>query len=268
MQLTSVDQINSQYRHIYLQPHLDDAVLSAGGSIAFQVATGQNVLVVTVFGGGPASSNALGTFATQNQQRRGLSPNAEEAVDTRRTEDEAAVSLLGADTLWLTYPDALYRGNPPFYTSDEALFGTVSSGDMQLDEVLAQLFLDIHERAPLAALYAPLGVGHHVDHQLCCSAADRLAQRKINVKFYEDFPYVTREGALESRQKELGIPMEPELVEVSGHIPAKINAIAQYRTELPLLFGSEENMENAVQTYASSIRRTYPGIQIERFWRW
>lgn len=268
MQLTSVDQINSQYRHIYLQPHLDDAVLSAGGSIAFQTATGQKVLVVTVFGGGPATEGQLGAFASQNQQRRGLGPSAAEAVNTRRAEDDAAVSSLGADTLWLTYPDAIYRGNPPFYASDDALFGMVSPGDMQLDEVLAQLFQDIHERAPLAALYAPLGVGHHVDHQLCCSAADRLAQRKVNVKFYEDFPYVTRPGALESRQQELRIPMEPELVEVSGQIPAKINAIAQYRTEVPLLFGTEDAMENAVQSYSSSIRRTYPGIQIERFWRW
>ncbi|HEX6121860.1 MAG TPA: hypothetical protein VFY89_01805, partial [Ktedonobacterales bacterium] len=175
---------------------------------------------------------------------------------------------LEADVLWLDDVDAMYRGAPATYQSEESLFGQVSAADLALDEQLAGVFLNIHERAPLAALYAPLGVGHHVDHQLCCSAADRLAQRKLNVKFYEDMPYVRRAGALESRQKELGIQMEPELVEISGTLRAKQEAIAKYTSQVPMLFGSEEQMASAMRDYSSSLRTAYPGIQIERFWRW
>ncbi len=268
MQLTSLDEINQQYRHIYLQPHLDDAVLSAGGSIALQVATGQKVLVVGVFSGGPKAGGAISGYARQLQQTTGLGPDGADAVRQRREEDKAAVESLGADVLWLDYPDAIYRGAPAFYQSEESLFGDVNSGDLALDEELAALFLNIHERAPLAALYAPLGIGHHVDHQLCCSAADRLAQRKINVKFYEDMPYAARQGALEARQRELGITMEPEMVEISGTARAKEDAITLYRSQVPQLFGSEDNMRQTLDRYAGSIRRTYPGIQIERFWRW
>lgn len=268
MQLTSLDQVNQQYRQIYFQPHFDDAILSAGGSIRLQSGTGQRVLLVTVFGGLPQEGAQLSPFAAQNQQRMGLSTDAAESVRRRRAEDMAAAEVVEADVLWLDYLDAIYRGTPASYQNEEALFGQVSAADLALDEQLAGVFLNIHERAPLAALYAPLGVGHHVDHQLCCSAADRLAQRKLNVKFYEDFPYVRRAGALESRQRELGIQMEPELVEVSGTIRAKEEAIAKYTSQVPQLFGSEEQMTSAVRAYSASIRPTYPGIQIERFWRW
>ncbi|MEO7000811.1 MAG: PIG-L family deacetylase [Ktedonobacterales bacterium] len=269
MRLTSLDAINQNYRHIYLQPHFDDAILSCGGAIAQQVRFGQHVLVITVFGGVPADGTThLSPFAAQNHRQTGLSEQVAEAVATRRAEDAAAVELLGGDVFALDYLDAIYRGSPAFYQAEESLFGSVNANDVQNDEELGALFLNIAERAPLAAIYAPLGVGHHVDHQLCCSAADRLAQRKLNVKFYEDFPYVARPGALEDRQRELGIPMEPEMVEISGQLREKEEALALYKSQVRQLFGSEDAMRQALRTYSGSIRKAYPGIYIERYWRW
>lgn len=268
MQLTSLDQINSQYRHIYLSPHFDDAVLSCGGSIALQTGTGQKVLLVTVFGGVPGPGVQLSAFANQLQQATGLGPDAAEAMRQRQEEETAATNTLQADTLRLDYLEAIYRGTPPQYATEDSLFGSVHSADLPLDEELAGTLLKIHERAPLAVIYAPLGIGHHVDHQLLCSAADRLAQRRLNVKFYEDFPYVAQPGALEGRQRELGIPMEPQLVEVSGTMRYKEEAVAQYTSQVPRLFGTQENMLKALSAYGGSLRRTYPGIQLERFWRW
>ncbi len=268
MRLESLDQISQDYRHIYLQPHFDDAALSCGGAIRQQTATGQRALVITVFGGVPSQDMGVSEFALSTHARMSLPASAASAVSVRREEDQAAVSALGADTLWLDYLDAIYRGSPAFYQSDDAIFGVVAQGDTQLDEELGALVANIVERAPLAAIYAPLGVGHHVDHQLVCSAADRLAQRKHNVKFYEDFPYVSRSGALEERQRELAIPMEFELAEISGQIRDKEEAIALYRSQVPLLFGSEEAMRQALREYSGSLRRAYPGILIERYWRW
>jgi LmbE family N-acetylglucosaminyl deacetylase len=270
MQLTASDHITQQYRHIYFQPHFDDAILSCGGAIALQVGSGQQVLLVTIFGGPPPSGQALSSFASQLIQRDGLGADAAEAVRNRQAEDLAAASMLGADVLWLEFPEALYRGAPAYYQDEQSLFGAVHPNDLTLDGAIAERLSQIHERAPLAALYAPLGVGNHVDHQLVCSAADRLVQQKINVKFYEDFPYVARTaGALEARQKALGIPMEQELVEIS-HQPAryKEEASLQYRSQIPTLFGSEERLRRSLTTYSSTIRRTYPGIQIERYWTW
>ena len=268
MQLTSVDQITRNYRHIYLQPHFDDAALSAGGTVALQRATGQRPLIVTVFAGIPPAGTTISPYARQMQESTGLGHDAAEAVRKRRAEDAAAADILGADTLWLDFLDAVYRGNPPLYATEEQLFGAVNNADLHLDEELAAVFSNIAERAPIAAIYAPLGVGHHVDHLLVCSAADRLAQRKANVKFFEDFPYVTQPGALEARQRELNIAMEPELVEVSGTLPVAIEAVMAYTSQVQRLFGSEDRLKAMINGYASSIRRTHTGIELERFWHW
>jgi LmbE family N-acetylglucosaminyl deacetylase len=269
MQLSSLDQITAQYRHIYLQPHYDDAALSCGGTIALQTSTGQRALIVTVFGDMPSSTADIGGFARQVQRDQwGMGDDPAEVVRQRRQEDTAAADLLGADTLWLDFPEALYRGAPALYETEEALFGAVHARDQRLEEDLEQVFLNIHERAPLAVLYAPLGIGHHVDHQICCSAADRLAQRKIAVKFFEDFPYVAQPHALQSRQNELQIAMEPEVVEVSGLTRLREEAIAQYASQIRQLFGSRERLHQQLRDYSTSIRRTYPGIEIERYWRW
>jgi LmbE family N-acetylglucosaminyl deacetylase len=268
MQLTSTDQVNPQYRHIYLQPHFDDAALSCGGTIGLQRATGQRILVVTVFGGLPGKGAELSPFAARTHQKMGLGPNAAEAIEQRRAEETAAADVLRVDTLVLDFLDAIYRGSPALYSSEDALFGNVNAADLALDEKLAGVLTRLRERAPQAVIYAPLGIGHHVDHQLVCSAADRLAQRKLPVKFYEDFPYVAQPGALETRQKELGIPMEPELVEVSGMMRVKEEAVSQYSSQTPQLFGTQEAMRQALRGYSSSLRRSYPGIELERYWRW
>lgn len=268
MRLESLDQINQDYRHIYLQPHFDDAALSAGGAIKQQTSTGQRTLVITIFGGIPPQDLGISEFALATHAKMALPASAARAVEVRRTEDEAAMKFLGADYLWLDYVDAIYRGSPALYQTNDALFGPVSQEDTQLDVDLGALVAGITERAPLAAIYAPIGAGHHVDHQLVCSAADRLAQAKKNVKFYEDFPYVARQGVLDERQRELKVPMEYELAEISGQIRDKEEAIALYRSQIPGLFGTEEAMRQALREYSGSLRRAYPGIVIERYWSW
>lgn len=267
MHLSSIDEITPKYRNIYLQPHFDDAVLSCGGTLAVQGGAGIRPLVITVFGGMP-KDNTLSPFAAQTLQHMSLGVDAQVAVNIRREEDNAALDALGADTLWLDFLDAVFRGTPPYYPSEQTLFGSVHAGDLALDQQLAEIVQTIHERAPLANIYAPLGIGHHVDHQLCCSAADRLAQQKVLVRFYEDFPYVTQPGALAARQQELGMRMEPEMVEISGQVRTKEEAIALYRSQVPHLFQTEDNMRQAVRGYSSTLRRAYPGIQIERYWTW
>src|SRR6185437_14168934 len=97
VELTSLDQITQQYRQVYFQPHFDDAVLSCGGSIALQTATGNRVLVVTVFGAIPPEGTRVSQYAAQTLQTMGLSTNPAEAVRQRRAEDQAAVESLGAD---------------------------------------------------------------------------------------------------------------------------------------------------------------------------
>src|SRR5579859_3860958 len=147
MRLESLDQITQDYRHIYLQPHFDDAALSCGAAIKQQVATGQRTLVITVFGGVPPQDMGISEFALATHAKMSLPASAASAVSVRRDEDEAAMGFLGADTLWLDYLDAIYRGSPAMYQSNDAIFGTVAQGDTQLDEELGALVASIAERA-------------------------------------------------------------------------------------------------------------------------
>ena len=62
--------------------------------------------------------------------------------------------------------------------------------------------------------------------------------------------------------------MEPELVEISGLVPTKEDAILQYASQVPQLFGNEEKMRQMLRQYSASLRRTYPGVTLERYWRW
>ncbi len=267
MNITSLDQIDRRYRHIYLSPHLDDAVLSCGGSIGLQTACGLHVLVITAFAGLPSADLESSMFASQTHQNMGLPNNPRVVVEARRKEDKEAVSTLNADTFHLDFLDAIYRGTPPSYQNNEALFGEVQQPDFAIDEQLATLLLEIYQRAPMAVFYAPLGIGHHVDHQLCCSAADRLAQQGANLKYYEDFPYVATPGALDNRLKELGSGLESELIEVSGTLRLKEDALVAYKSQIPQLFGGPDRMQRAVEDYMGSLRHTFPGIMIERYWQ-
>ncbi|MGZ4358262.1 MAG: PIG-L deacetylase family protein [Gaiellaceae bacterium] len=85
---------------VVLSPHLDDAALSVGATIARASREGRRVKVVTVLAGDPATDAPAGEW----DRRCGFS-SAGEAVRARRAEDEAACEILGAEPIWLPYGD-------------------------------------------------------------------------------------------------------------------------------------------------------------------
>lgn len=266
MQLKSFDDIQRSHRHIFLSPHFDDVVYSCGGTLGVQVSAGLRPLVITVFGGSPATPVEFSTFATDIHRRMGFRQDAQAAVATRRREDAAALDHLRCDYLWLDYTDAIYRGNPPYYAAPAQLIGgEVHPGDLWIDQELAQNLVVLHDRLPDTVWYAPLAIGGHVDHQIVCSAVDRLIQLGANVKLYEDFPYVLDQGAREERLKYFGNSLEPALVEMSEMLPLRLQAAAMYASQLDLNFDNSAAMTNVMEKYTYSIRPKQT-VHLERFW--
>ncbi len=268
MQLTSINDITKKYRHIFLSPHLDDVVYSCGGTLGVQVSSGLRPLVITIFGGPPPSNTQLSPYAQHLHSKWGTDPTkgANGVIETRRKEDATALEYLQTDYLWLDYPDAIYRGNPAYYTSHQQLIGgEVHPADQAIEKQLGQLLLDIQSGLPDAVWYAPLGIGRHIDHQIVCSAADRLVQHGIKVYFYEDFPYVLRDGALQERIEDLGASYEPNLVEVSEFLPVRQEAAKMYASQITSNFGSQENLIQSMDKYTHSIRPVET-IRLERYW--
>lgn len=249
---------------MYLSPHLDDAVLSCGGLIHRQVQAGTSVLVVTIFAG-PPSRSELSPFAAELHARWG---HLSEPVAVRRQEDKKAMHLLGADYTHLEYPDAIYRfDNTSFlYLCDEDLFGSLHPSDLKLVRHVTEAIMEII-LAQQSAIYAPLAVGSHVDHQLVRDAAMALHRRSYPVIFYEDYPYVEVPGALTGELERIGI--ERWTGEVQGldeeELAMKIEAIAAYASQMDKLFQGVEEMSERVQDYALALssEERYG----ERYWR-
>ncbi len=87
-----------------VSPHPDDAVLSAGATLAAAAAAGCEVCVYTVFAGDPQPP--LSAPALSFHAACGL---GQDAAAVRRAEDAIAVRLLGARALHGRFIDALYR---------------------------------------------------------------------------------------------------------------------------------------------------------------
>ena len=188
------------YDHLYLSPHFDDAALSCGGQIATLTAAGQSVLVVTITGGEPPAEAPSDTVR-QLHERWATSLLAEgqpgEAaglmVAQRQAEDRAALAVLGAEWLHLSFLDCIYRCGPDdraLYPGPVDMFGPPNPDD---DATLAALSEAFAALPPTGHVYLPLGVGNHVDHLATRRAAERVFAAPL---YYEEYPYTARPGAL------------------------------------------------------------------------
>jgi LmbE family N-acetylglucosaminyl deacetylase len=263
------------YQHVYLSPHYDDVSLSCGGAIHQQTQAKQTVLVVTICAAPPAQDEPFSPFAESLHQRWG---NPQNVIATRQAEDQTSMNLLGADYLWLEFNDCIYRGHPHqgqwYYNNDLELFGEIHPGDVVLVDKIAKTLTKQVSREKETLVYAPLSVGHHVDHQLTHAAARQLRQQGWTVLFYEDYPYADPDYAphglenpadLETTLTRLQkINLRPQLRPLSEeNLQAKIDSIGAYASQIEILFETLAKMETQVQKYASRVGQ---GRLAERIW--
>jgi LmbE family N-acetylglucosaminyl deacetylase len=230
---------------LFLSPHFDDVALSCGGTVVQAAASGR-ATVATIFGGQPAGG--LNAFAEFQHDRWGALGNA---VDLRREEDLAALRALGASPSWLDFPDAIYRDD--LYLSDDELFGPVKSGDVETSKSVCQAIAHLIDTSGSEVVYAPLGVGGHVDHLLTRDAAVNARHAGVELLLYEDLPYAAAEGAVGRWRARLPLRLSPLLVDVTAEIDARIRAIAAYRSQLPTIFRHHGHWESVVRAYASDL---------------
>jgi len=254
------------YDCVYLSPHLDDAVLSCGGSIWQQAQAGERVLVVTVFAGAPPTDALLSPFARELHTRWG---HLDDAVAQRREEDRAALTLLGAEAVHWPYTDCIYRQTPDGrfpYASEGALWGEVHVAEMGLISELADrvtaLPLSPHNADTLVhAVRAPLGIGYHVDHQIVRRAVESSGRALL---YYEDYPYAKDRQAVQAALQPEGGEWRAGLVALSEEaLRAKIAAIACYRSQLSTFWTGLTEMSAEIRAFA---KLTGSGRPAERYW--
>jgi LmbE family N-acetylglucosaminyl deacetylase len=268
------------YQHIYLSPHYDDASLSCGAAIYQQSQAGQRVLVITICAAPPSAGVPLSPFAQSLHQAWG---NFEQMVALRQSEDQAALAILGCDDRRLAFTDCIYRGDPAsltwYYTSDADIFGEIHPADLLLAGEISQAISAALAGNRAATIYAPLTVGHHVDHQLVQASAWDLFKQGWPVLFYEDYPYAdpnypftrspgshdTGYNLAATLAAKVAAGLRPELhFFPETALQAKIDSIAAYASQLQVLFGGPGAMAKAVRAYAQQVGQ---GRFAERLWR-
>ena len=161
---------------VILSPHLDDAVMSIGAWIARAAALGRKIEVWTVFTGAPPVERV-------RAEHRMFADYA-----LRRAEDERALSRLGAIPRAVGLRERIWRDPPP--GAVWKLFSTPADArDFVHLGPLQQLIAGLLDR-PELQVYAPLGVGNHIDHvELALAAMHVLLARRAftQLSFYEDF---------------------------------------------------------------------------------
>ena len=169
-------------KHIFLSPHLDDAVFSCGGLIAKASSLGCPVEVITFY---------------TNQENFDILPPRQQKIapkfavyEQRKKEDYAALSFLGATPIWIDYTERFFR--PPWLKS--VLYSFRTPLEANLDGFanvfsIKQYLNELCEEWPEAYLFAPLGIGNQYDHVELFLASIMAAEERRALDrfvFYED----------------------------------------------------------------------------------
>ena len=204
---------------------------------------------------------------------------AGEVMAQRRLEDEQFAYFAEAAVVFLDLPDAVFRG----YEGDSELLGAARPDDEAPFERVRREIIRLEPQA----VYVPLGVGNHIDHQLCRDVGiDLLGESRRwvmpgpewagKVVFYEDFPYAwwggfdrleqLPAGALDGLDPDL--ILAPEYANVGDQLERKIRGISLYESQLDRLFGGEAQMAAAVRSYGAKMAELGGlGGAAERYWR-
>ena len=170
-------------QHIFLSPHLDDAVASCGGTIAKLVYEREDVLVVTIY--------------TRQPDLKSLSKKFQKFAiyDQRKKEEQVALDKLSADYKWLDIEERAYR-TPLIKKPTDVFKINLSEGLKQfinISEIQAELE-KIFEKNPKSKIYSPLGIGNHFDHvEVFLASLMYMVDNSLfdNFLFYVDFYGIT-----------------------------------------------------------------------------
>lgn len=254
--------------NLFLSPHFDDAVLSCGGTIHHLIAAGEQVEVRTVLAGVPYKVPDT-PFIHELHQRweEGTNP-----VQMRTQEDEEALWRIGATaSRMVIWPDCVYRmgrSGEVLYPDRDSIFGEIHSADLAA-QLLPTIVLPATDFPRV--IYAPLGAGHHVDHQIVRDWAINLKQYYpwVALKFYEEYPYSEDAQAIDNargyfQQAYPALQLKQETIALTeSDIQAKLTSIACYRSQISSFWNDNAHMESATR---QSLIAAGNGVPAERYW--
>ena len=207
--------------HVVIAPHVDDAALSLGGTLAL--------------GATPRPTYEVWTVFSRQSFQTGLRVPLAELDRVAEEEERLAGRCLGFRPVLLGRAGAQDRHGWPIrrvmgFTPDRVLSDPVLV--RECDEVFDTLVARCRV-TKAAVVYAPLGIGGHLDHVLINLAVVRLARSGLldgaDLLFYEDLPYAAA-GPVDPIRVRLGARSEP--TDVTDASDLKRRALLIYHTRL------------------------------------
>jgi LmbE family N-acetylglucosaminyl deacetylase len=229
-------------RIIIIEPHMDDAALSLGGTMWLR----RNECEFTVL-----SLAGISNFTSYYEVGRDFFDIAE-VTALRKAESALFLKHVGGYHLTLDLLEAPLRYRNARWTLDwfhqhrDAMWTLVarSPGSGELEEwtaALARFFTSFEAEE----IWIPLGVGNHVDHQLTRDACLQVLSkpglvRARKVRFYEEMPYRVNwpwhAERVIAALRNGGARMEQERVDVSEAMTEKLQLLSIFGSQFKMNF--------------------------------
>lgn len=195
--------------YIFLSPHFDDAIGSAGGVISRLITAGHQVRIMTIMARAPRWP--IGKFIY---------------VARRILENKRAARVLGVSVQNAPFFDAIYRrdnlGNRIY--PKKSLF-TAPIRDTNLVADIRDFILKNSDAKDI--IFAPASLGGHIDHRAVRAATDGI---KRQVYIYEEFFYDL--NGVDSLTKNF-----KTILLTDAELSLKIKSLEKYNKTMKKLFG-------------------------------
>ena len=229
-------------RILILEPHMDDGVLSLGGTMWSRRAQCEFTIVTL------AGRCNFTSYYYLDRDYFGV----DDVSALRRAESELLARAVGGRHVALDLPEAPLRYRPGPWTLDwfrrhrasiSAFIGHTSS----LEELRTwtERIRQVLQEHPANEVWAPLGVGPHTDHELVRNAFlsvlrdDPGLVQRCAVRLYQEVPYAAQfprfTAAIVEELTRSGARLELETIPVTEAFPDKLRLVS--------LFGSQFKLE-------------------------
>lgn len=225
----------------FISPHLDDAVLSAGGLIR-TLAGKTDVTVVTIFSKATPNnpSHSARTFVRQCGYH-----DSETLFQDRRKEDRKVLKNIGVHIVHLGFVDALWRmlDRPAVWRRQLGRWlpeivsvyptyrfhvsrGRPRKGDRNLVGQIVGRLTQLLPADGQYMVFCPRAIGRHVDHVITRQVCEEAFPQTLIA--WTDFPYNVRENL-----------MGQNVWRWTEHLRRKREDVEAYRTQASALFSGQ-----------------------------
>jgi len=243
----------------FISPHLDDAVLSAGGIMA-SLSASVPVTLITVF----TKAGRENTLSAKRFLQLCKELSGPLLYRKRIREDRVVSQILDVkinhlgfvEALWrkkksITYLERLFAWLPEIKHTYAAYFfitrGRVAKDDKIVRKAVANKLRKILPKNKPYVIFSPIGTGNHVDHVLTRGAIEDVASHPI---YWIDLPYAIRLGRVSPS------PRSYKSFRWIKQQSKKKRAIAAYGTQVGGLFAGKEIPDMNEMFYCKEIVST------------